>query len=197
MRFRLECIVLYTKTWQTRIGQVKNVTKQESDKSSGLLTAGKEMVTAALGITIILATLVLMWPSLSKSPVDTQSASGIFAILGGWGGVVLGYYFGRLPAEKATDKASEAADSARKEKDAAEKTKTLALANSINQLNNTEQFLKAKRDKLKDLAQQPAAAQLKGLGPTVSNLESIINEIESEIAKIGAERQKVQADMAK
>jgi hypothetical protein len=48
-----------------------------------------------------LGTLILIWPSLAASPVDIQSAQGIFSILGGWGGVVIGYYFGRLPAEKA------------------------------------------------------------------------------------------------
>lgn len=169
--------------------------KKEGDKYSGWLTAGKEVVTAALGITIIVATLVLMWPSLSKSPVDTQSASGIFAILGGWGGVVLGYYFGRLPAEKATNEANKATDAARREKDVAENAKKDALAKYTAQLNNIEDFLRVRRDILKDLTQHPAAAQLKGLGPTVSNLEGIIDDMGQEIAKIGAERQRVQSDM--
>ena len=70
----------------------------------------KEGVTAFLAIAIIIATLALLWPSLSSG--DTTEAQGIFAILGGWGGVVLGYYFGRVPAEKASDNANKAADKA-------------------------------------------------------------------------------------
>jgi len=186
-----ETRALCAKTRETRTVQVKNVTKVDGDKSSGQLTTFKELVTAGLGIIIILATLVLMWPALSKSPIDMQSASGVFAILGGWGGVVLGYYFGRLPAEKATDKANDAADNARKQKDDAEKTKTLAVAKYVNQLSNTEKSLQARRDKLNDLARQLAPTQPKS--PTVSaNLESIIKEIETEITDVGAEKQKAQ-----
>ena len=186
-----ETRALCAKTRETRTVQVKNVTKVDGDKSSGQLTVFKELVTAGLGIVIILATLVLMWPALSKSPIDMQSASGVFAILGGWGGVVLGYYFGRLPAEKATDKANDAADNARKQKDDAEKTKTLAVAKYVNQLSNTEKSLQARRDKLNDLARQLAPTQPKS--PTVSaNLESIIKEIETEITDVGAEKQKAQ-----
>ncbi len=157
----------------------------DKSKTSDWLTAIKEGVAAFLGIVIIFATLFLMWPSLTSSPPNLTIAQGIFSILGGWGGVILGYYFGRLPSEKAADKANEAADSARKERDAAEKTKTLALSNYINRLGNTEKSLRAKQEKLKELAQQPS---VKGVAAT--DLGSLIKEIDTEIAEVISEKQK-------
>ncbi len=61
---------------------------------------------------IIAATLLLLLPLLTKSTPDLASAQGIFAILGGWGGIIIGYYFGRLPSEKAADTASKVANTA-------------------------------------------------------------------------------------
>ena len=90
----------------------------------------KEGIAATIGIIIILGTFILLWPALTASPVDVTSAQGIFSILGGWGGVVIGYYFGRIPAEKAAANAEEVAKTARKERDEAEATKTQVLADS-------------------------------------------------------------------
>ena len=101
----------------------------------------KEGVTASIGIIIVLGTLFLLWPALTASPVDVQSAQGIFSILGGWGSVVIGYYFGRLPAEKAASKAEEVAVAARKDKDEAEKIKTNTLANTANTLSGSKMEL--------------------------------------------------------
>ena len=103
-----------------------------------ITTLLKEGVAAALGLIIVLGTLILLWPSLATSPADVQSAQGIFSILGGWGGVIIGYYFGRLPAEKAAAKSEEAADAARKEKDAAEKIKLNTLADTAKTLSESD-----------------------------------------------------------
>jgi len=81
----------------------------------------KEGVAATLAILIVSATLIFLIPSLTSSPADSTSAQAIFAVLGGWGGVVIGYYFGRIPAEKAADKAEKVADAARTERDKAER----------------------------------------------------------------------------
>jgi multidrug transporter EmrE-like cation transporter len=88
-----------------------------SDKDESLFskawTTIRESIASALAILIIAVTLYFLWPALTAKPVAIDDAQAIFSILGGWGGVVLGYYFGRLPAEKAADKADAAAEKAR------------------------------------------------------------------------------------
>ena len=92
-----------------------------SDKKTGTdyITAFKEIVSASLGIVIVIGTLVLLWPQLTKPTPDITTAQAIFSILGGWGGVVIGYYFGRLPAEKATKSAEANAAASEEKKDQA------------------------------------------------------------------------------
>jgi hypothetical protein len=113
-----------------------------------IITVLKEGIAATLGLIIVLGTLILLWPSLTASPVDIDSAQGIFSILGGWGGVVIGYYFGRLPAEKAATKAEEVADAARKEKDTAEKVTANTLADTAKTLSESEEELAELQKKL-------------------------------------------------
>jgi len=113
-----------------------------------IITVLKEGIAATLGLIIVLGTLILLWPSLTSSPVDIDSAQGIFSILGGWGGVVIGYYFGRLPAEKAATKAEEVADAARKEKDTAEKVTANTLADTAKTLSESEEELAELQKKL-------------------------------------------------
>lgn len=91
------------------------------------ITWFKEGVTAILGISIIAGMFWLLLPSLTKEPADVQTAQAIFSILGGWGGIVLGYYFGRLPAERAATKAEAAASAAEIAKDAAVSDKKTTL----------------------------------------------------------------------
>jgi len=76
----------------------------------------KEGVCAILAFVIIGGTLVLLRPPLSGPTYDVEAAQGIFSILGGWGGVILGYYFGRLPAERIAARAEEKAEEAIKTK---------------------------------------------------------------------------------
>ena len=110
----------------------------------------KEGVTAALGLIIVLGTILLLWPALTASPVDVQSAQGIFSILGGWGGIVIGYYFGRLPAEKAAAKAEDAAEAARQKKDYAEKVKSNTLADTAKTLSESDTELAEVQKKIED-----------------------------------------------
>ena len=92
-----------------------------SGDNSGLIKAPslmwlKEGVCAILAFVIIGGTLVLLRPPLSGPTYDVEAAQGIFSILGGWGGVILGYYFGRLPAERVAARAEEKAEEAIKTK---------------------------------------------------------------------------------
>lgn len=110
-------------------------TEKELLKSPGI-TLFKECIAAFLGVSIIVYTFILLWPALSASPIDTTSAQGVFSILGGWGGVVLGYYFGRIPAEKAASQAEKTAIIAEKAKETAEDESYLVLNSSGEKFRN-------------------------------------------------------------
>jgi hypothetical protein len=121
-------------------------------KTSSKLIWFKEIITAILALTIICAIMVFLAPALLASPVDATSAQAIFAVLGGWGGVVIGYYFGRIPAEKAADKAEKVADAARSEKDRAEKEK-------VNEIVTSNEKLADYEAKFKELLKQLEATE--------------------------------------
>jgi len=96
--------------------------------------------------------MVFLSPALLASPVDATSAQAIFAGLGGWGGVVIGYYFGRIPAEKDADKAEKVAEVARSEKDRAEKEK-------VNEIVTSNMKLADYEAKFKELLKQIEATE--------------------------------------
>jgi len=80
---------------------------------------GKEAITGCMGILIILATLVVALVAIFvANQTDTWTrAKDVLVILNGLVGVVLGYYFGRMPGEARADKAEGEAQSARSELD--------------------------------------------------------------------------------
>jgi len=79
------------------------------------LSAGfKEVITAALAFIIVLTAMFLLFTSLYPT-FNLDNAKGVLTIFGGWVGLAIGYYFGRVPAEKGADKANEVADNARKQ----------------------------------------------------------------------------------
>lgn len=106
------------------------------------LTWFKEGVTACLGVMIIVGMLLLLWPLLSGETPDITNAQAIFSILGGWGGIVLGYYFGRMPAERAATRADAVASAARTAKDDAVATEKTTLAETEILISRMEEKLK-------------------------------------------------------
>lgn len=116
--------------------------EKKEDKDTRLVWF-KEIVTAILAMAIIAAILIFLAPALFASPADATSAQAIFAVLGGWGGVVIGYYFGRIPAEKAAEKAEAVAKSARTERDEAEKTKIQEMAETVKKQTENKQKIDA------------------------------------------------------
>jgi hypothetical protein len=164
-----------------------NGTDGTPSNTTEVLTKFKEYVTAGLGVLIIILTLILLWSPLSKSPADTTSGQGIFAILGGWGGIIIGYYFGRLPSEKAADKASGDADNARKDTAIANNKKILAITSCNNILDNNEKSLKALRSKLEV---QRLAQTIQGVSQ--ADLKSTLDEIDNYLNDISTSRQKIQ-----
>ena len=114
------------------------ITNKKNEEKTSKLVWFKEIVTAILALTIIAAIIIFLTPSLLASPADATSAQAIFAVLGGWGGVVIGYYFGRIPAEKAAEKAEAVAQSARTERDKAELQKVNEIVEGNEKRNEYE-----------------------------------------------------------
>lgn len=77
---------------------------------------GKEIVTGCLGILIVGMTLLVAFTALLVGIVQPDAwsmAKDVLLVLTGLVGVVLGYYFGRIPADARTDKAEEKAETAK------------------------------------------------------------------------------------
>ncbi len=82
------------------------------------LATAKEAITGCLGITIVLATLIAATVALlAVFTVGNEkvwaAAKDILVLLIGLVGVVLGYYFGRMPGEARADKAEAEAKATR------------------------------------------------------------------------------------
>jgi hypothetical protein len=77
----------------------------------------KESVTALLGLIIIVFTLVLLKQVSDHvgTSDDFSRAKEVLLIVNGLAGVVLGYYFGRVPADARATQAQGEADAAKKE----------------------------------------------------------------------------------
>jgi hypothetical protein len=71
----------------------------------------KEYVAALLSIAIVAVTLVLLW-RLFKAGDSWEQQSSIVQLVVGFTGTVTGYYFGRIPAERAATNAQQAANTA-------------------------------------------------------------------------------------
>jgi cytochrome c biogenesis protein CcdA len=74
----------------------------------------KELVTAILGFLIMFCTLILAALTFSyvNEPTKITNAKDILQILLGLAGVVIGYYFGRVPADARAAQAQEQANTA-------------------------------------------------------------------------------------
>lgn len=78
------------------------------------MQAFKEIVTAIMGLAVVIFTLVLAWSSLTYSANDAQMSNvkDILLLVLGLSGVVIGYYFGRIPADARTTLANAKAEKA-------------------------------------------------------------------------------------
>lgn len=134
------------------------------DLSSGF----KEIITAVLAFIIVLTVMFLLLISLYPA-VNLENAKGILAIFGGWVGIVVGYYFGRVPAERGTDKANEVADIARKQRDRAVEDRVNALS-----------LLEQQRNQLLTMKMQVGA-------PVTGSIDQMINNINDAVSAMRKE----------
>lgn len=114
----------------------------------------KEIVAAALGVLVVVSTLYLLLRSFTLSPPDLSLAQAVFSILGGWGGVVLGYYFGRLPAERRATRAESAAEEAEAAKDTSQKREQITLVENEGILSQVEEALETYKNQVKSLLEE-------------------------------------------
>lgn len=76
----------------------------------------KEAVAAILALVIVVATVILALGALDGKTADEfEQSMQVLTIFVGLAGTVIGYYFGRVPAERAADAARGEADALRSE----------------------------------------------------------------------------------
>ena len=98
-----------TPTTTTTGGQVmatSSTDDQSNKQASGwtpdrIVQAGKELVTAVIGLLLVFYTLIIARTTLQyvANPEQMSQAKDILLLMTGLSGVVLGYYFGRVPAD--------------------------------------------------------------------------------------------------
>jgi hypothetical protein len=85
-----------------------------------ILQAVKEIVTAVIGLLIVMTTLVLAvrtFGHVGTSPEAVSDAKDVLTLIMGLTGVVIGYYFGRVPAEAQATQAQLRAEQAVRDAD--------------------------------------------------------------------------------
>jgi K+-transporting ATPase c subunit len=116
-------------------------TETETNKINTLWTpdqkiqAFKEIVTAILGGLILLCTLILAGATFSYvgDPAKIKDAKDILQVLLGVAGVVVGYYFGRIPADARAAQSQEQANDANSHADNMS-AQNQAMADEVDQM---------------------------------------------------------------
>jgi len=168
----------------SKTGITDDTSGKKDDRVNSFTSILKEMLGAFLAILVVVGLLVLMWPALSRSPADITGAQAIFSILGGWGGVAIGYYFGRIPAERSADKATAVADQARQEKDRAVRDINRTKIETHSILQDNEQFLRKTRFSIQDLIQTKGITIPPNIVDLERELDKQIETIQNQKAKI-------------
>jgi hypothetical protein len=77
-----------------------------------IIQAFKELITAVFGLLILVFTLILAKKTFGfvNNPEQVAQAKDILMLMLGLAGVVVGYYFGRVPADARANQAQEKAD---------------------------------------------------------------------------------------
>jgi hypothetical protein len=150
-----------------------NIPQSVNDKSVQYV---KEMITGAIGLLIVIFMIIILIGtfSLVGDPDKLANAKDLFTIMTGMAGVVLGYYFGRVPADARATEAQDAANSAIEEK-------AKAIAD-----NNARSAIVTRQIRAIDtivLQQYSEKDLLKGTvtGPGIQELQKIRGELEASV----------------
>jgi hypothetical protein len=95
----------------------------------------KELVTAVLGMFVVLYTLRLAWNTFAFAGQTDKitDAKDVLLLMLGLAGVVVGYYFGRVPADASAAKAQDQANAATAQTEQIS-AQTQAMANEVEQV---------------------------------------------------------------
>lgn len=149
----------------------------------------REVVTSIIALIVVGGTFILLWPALSTRPIDVTSAQAIFSILGGWGGIVIGFYFGSNSGEKIAKSAKLEAIESQKDKIKAKEITAETLENLRETIDETrKQVEKIERNKPvvvkkegKELSEVKTAEKYESI---VETLNSIIIQKQKNLLKL-------------
>ena len=113
--------------------------EQEERKSAWtpdvIIQAFKEAITGLLGLAVVIYTLILAGQTIALvgDPQKMAEAKDVLLLILGLAGVVVGYYFGRVPADARASQAQEQADQAAAEAEVV-RVQALAVADDVDRV---------------------------------------------------------------
>ena len=131
----------------------------------------KEQVAAGLGILLVAGTVLIAFITiLFRNASDIQGAKDILLLLSSLSGVVLGYYFGRIPSDARAAQAQQTASQAQQDA-AAARGQTAAIGDQADQI--AQQMGQMATQVL-----QGASAATRGLAPSVDDQVRQLQELQ-------------------
>jgi preprotein translocase subunit SecG len=154
----------------------------------------KERVTAILAFLLVMSTLLLTYLAFGMVGEDNRmrDAMGVLSLMFGLAGVVVGYYFGRVPGDARAVQAQQTTDSAMKQVSSANSEMAKAM-HEVGAANNTVRQMAGKAQQIQghlsqNLAESEITLDKLAVGPPsekdIERLRRIILLLEQEIAEL-------------
>jgi hypothetical protein len=160
---------------------VSNSAEQRSstgDKTERRTHDVTEIVTGILAIAIVAFTLAMAGLAFSMAGEETQmrDAMPVLTLLFGLAGVVVGYYFGRVPAEKRADTATNAMDLAMQER--------TGIINQADKIHNDMQRGMDKAGLEPSMLQDPSLTKDRVSTEQFEQIKNILTLVQTEISNM-------------
>jgi hypothetical protein len=160
---------------------VSNSAEQRSstgDKTERRTHDVTEIVTGILAIAIVAFTLAMAGLAFSMAGEETQmrDAMPVLTLLFGLAGVVVGYYFGRVPAEKRADTATNAMDLAMQER--------TGIINQADKIHNDMQRGMDKAGLEPSMLQDPSLTKDRVTTEQFEQIKNILTLVQTEISNM-------------
>jgi hypothetical protein len=160
---------------------VSNSAEQRSstgDKTERRTHDVTEIVTGILAIAIVAFTLAMAGLAFSMAGEETRmrDAMPVLTLLFGLAGVVVGYYFGRVPAEKRADTATNAMDLAMQER--------TGIINQADKIHNDMQRGMDKAGLEPSMLQDPSLTKDRVTTEQFEQIKNILTLVQTEISNM-------------